>query len=135
MRSETRLQLRPLSPHLQIYRRPMTMMMSIMHRITGAGLYFGTLLLAWWLIATATGPGAYAVFQNFIVSWLGKLILVGYTWALIHHMLGGVRHFIWDLGWAFDFPKANLMARATLIGSMLLTTLVWIIGLFMRGVM
>ena len=84
---------RPLSPHLQIYRPTLTMMMSIVHRITGFGLYFGTLLLAWWFIAAA-GPNGYARFEWFIGSWIGRLILLGYTWALIHHMLGGIRHLI-----------------------------------------
>ena len=79
----------------------LTMMMSIVHRITGAALYFGTLLLVWWLIAVATGPNAYANVQWFMDSLLGRLILFGYTWALIHHALGGVRHLIWDTGRGF----------------------------------
>src|SRR6266849_4815175 len=87
---------RPLSPHVQIYRWPLPMLMSILHRITGGGLYVGTLLMAWWLIATASGPNAYATFGAFINSWIGLLILFGYTWALLHHMLGGIRHLIWD---------------------------------------
>src|SRR3954451_2305563 len=74
---------RPPSPHLQIYRWPLPMAMSILHRITGGGLYVGTLLMAWWLIATALGPNAYATFGAFINSWIGQLILFGYTWALL----------------------------------------------------
>src|SRR6202166_4955230 len=81
---------RPLSPHLQIYRPMLTMMMSIVHRMTGFGNYFGTLLLAWWLNAAAS-PGAYARFQWFAGSLIGRLILFVYTWSVIHHMLGGVR--------------------------------------------
>jgi succinate dehydrogenase cytochrome b subunit len=92
MKPAARFQSRPLSPHLQIYRLTMTMTMSILHRITGVGLYLGTLLLAWWLIAAALGPNAYAAFESFVGSPLGELILLGYTWALIHHMLGGLRH-------------------------------------------
>jgi len=87
---------RPLSPHLQIYKPTLTMVMSIVHRITGAALYFGMLLLAWWLIAAASGPNAYAGFEWFMGRVLGQLLLFGYTWALIHHMLGGIRHLIWD---------------------------------------
>jgi len=83
---------RPLSPHLQIYKPMLTMMMSIVHRITGAALYFGTLLLVWWLIAAAAGPNAYATLQWFMESLLGRLILFGYTWALIHHALGAARY-------------------------------------------
>ena len=80
---------RPLSPHLQIYKPMLTMMMSIVHRITGAGLYFGMLLLAWWLTAAASGPNAYANVEWFMGSLIGQLILFGYTWALLHHMLPG----------------------------------------------
>jgi len=92
---------RPLSPHLQIYRPMLTMMMSIVHRLTGAALYLGMLLLVWWLIAAAAGPNAYASLQWFMETLLGRLILFGYTWALIHHMLGGIRHLIWDTGRGF----------------------------------
>ena len=81
---------RPLSPFMT-YRWTLTMAMSIVHRATGVALYFGTLLLVWWLLATASGPQAYATFQGFIGSWFGRLILFGYTWALIHHLLGGAR--------------------------------------------
>src|SRR6476620_8201814 len=80
----TRLKQRPLSPHLQIYKPLLTMMMSIVHRITGGALYFGTLLLVWWLIAAAAGPNAYAGVQWFMETVIGRLILFGYTWALIH---------------------------------------------------
>ena len=76
---------RPLSPHLQIYKPMLTMMMSIAHRITGAALYFGTLLLAWWLIAAATGPAYYEFVSEIAGSFIGRLVLFGYTWALIHH--------------------------------------------------
>src|ERR1700757_3212607 len=89
---------RPLSPHLSIYRPMLSMMMSIVHRITGAALYFGTLLLVWWLLAVASGPVAYATFQSAASSWIGRLVLFGYTWALVHHMLGGLRYLIWDTG-------------------------------------
>ena len=85
---------RPISPHLTIYRPMLTMMMSIVHRITGGALFFGTLLLCWWLLAAASGPTAYAKVQAFMGSIIGSLILFGYTWALIHHMLGGIRHLI-----------------------------------------
>ena len=82
----SRLKDRPLSPHLQIYKPLLTMMMSIVHRITGGALFFGMLLLVWVLIAAAAGPNAYASVQWFMETLLGRLILFGYTWALIHHM-------------------------------------------------
>ena len=115
---------RPLSPHLQIYRPTLTMMMSIVHRVTGFGLYFGTLLLAWWLLAAASGPNAYAKFQWFAGSLIGRFILFGYTWALIHHMLGGIRHLIWDTGRGFGPQEREWLAAANLIGSIAITVIV-----------
>lgn len=125
MKSAFRLQQRPLSPHLQIYRRQMTMVMSILHRITGAALYSGTLLLAWGLVATAWSESAYAAFESFVGSSLGTIVLLGYTWALAHHLLGGLRHFIWDTGRGLERAEANAMAWGTLIGSILLTATAW----------
>jgi succinate dehydrogenase / fumarate reductase, cytochrome b subunit len=123
---------RPLSPHLQIYRPMLTMMMSILHRITGAALYVGTLLLAWWLVAGATSPQAFATAQGFMGSWIGKLILFGYSWALLHHMLGGIRHFVWDTGRGFGVEEREWLAKATIGGSCLLTIFVWLVGLSFR---
>lgn len=119
---------RPLSPHLQIYKPIPTMVMSILHRITGAALYFGTLLLAWWLIAAASGEAYFDFVNGFFSSFLGRLVLFGYTWALLHHALGGIRHFMWDLGYGFDKHFSTKVAYATAIGSISLTILLWIIG-------
>jgi succinate dehydrogenase / fumarate reductase cytochrome b subunit len=119
---------RPLSPHLQIFRPILTMVMSILHRITGAALYVGTLLLAWWLVAAASGPDAFATASAFFGSWFGQLVLFGYTWALVHHAIGGVRHFVWDLGYGFGLEARNLMAKATIVGSVALTVILWIIA-------
>lgn len=119
---------RPLSPHLQIYRLTTSMVMSGAHRITGMALCFGMLLLAWWLMAAASGPNAYAKFQAAAGSWIGWLVLLGFTWSLLHHALGGVRHLIWDLGYGFEPNEREWLARATLIGSIALTILVWAIG-------
>ncbi len=124
---------RPLSPHLQIYRFTITMFMSIVHRITGMGLYFGTALLAWWLIAAATGPDAYAVFQNVAGSWIGQLVLFGYTWALIHHLLSGIRYFFWDAIVAFNLKTADIISWAALIGGFVLTVIVWVAAYGLRG--
>src|SRR4030081_844329 len=112
---------RPVSPHLQIYRPMLTMVMSIVHRITGAALYFGMLLLAWWLIAAAAGPNAYSRVQYFMGSLIGQLILFGYTWALLHHMLGGIRHLIWDTGHGFSASEREWLSLATAVGSISLT--------------
>lgn len=123
---------RPLSPFLT-YRWTLTMAMSIVHRITGIALYVGTLLLAWWLLATASGPAAYAAIQSFTSSLIGRVIVFGYTWALLHHMLGGIRHLIWDLGYGFGPSEREWLTRAALIGSITLTILLWIIAFALGG--
>ena len=130
---------RPLSPHLQIYRRSIHMVMSILHRITGAALYVGTLLLAAWLLAAAMGPGQFALVNGLAGSLLGKLVLLGYSWALIHHMLGGIRHLIWDTGRGFDLATVKRISWMTIIGSLVLTLAVWLLaarsagGIFLNG--
>lgn len=121
---------RPLSPHLQVYRPMLTMAMSIAHRITGVGLYIGTLLLAWFVIAAAAGEADFAVISGFLNSFIGRLILFGFTWALFHHLLGGIRHMIWDTGYGFTNPEREYLAQGTLIGGIVLTVLVWGAGLF-----
>jgi succinate dehydrogenase / fumarate reductase, cytochrome b subunit len=124
---------RPLSPHLAIYRPLINMVMSIVHRITGVALYFGTILLAWWLIAIASGPKAYDLVNIVFGHPLGKLVLFGYTWALLHHMLGGIRHFIWDTGRGFNLGTVNLLSWLTIIGSVTLTAALWAYGLHLQG--
>ena len=109
------------------YRWTLTMAMSIAHRITGVALYFVTLLLVWWLLATASGHQAYATFQGFVGSWFGRLILFGYTFALIHHLMGGLRHFVWDLGYGYGPNEREWLTRAALIASVSLTIIVWIV--------
>lgn len=123
---------RPLSPFMT-YRWTLTMAMSIVHRVTGVALYAGTLLMAWWLIATASGPGAYANIQGFTSSWIGRFIVFGYTWALLHHMLGGIRHFFWDLGYGFGPSEREWLTRAALVGSVTLTIVVWIVAYAVGG--
>ena len=123
---------RPLSPHLQIYRPMLTMMMSIMHRITGAALYFGTVLLAWWLIAAATDARAFDTATNVLTSLLGRVVLFGFTWSLFHHLMGGIRHFIWDAGRGMQHPEREYLAQATLIGGLVLTVIVWIVAYMVR---
>src|SRR5437588_2009814 len=116
---------RPLSPHLFIYRWPVTMVMSILHRITGAALYLGTALLAWWLLAAATSESAFAIANRFLGSWLGLLILFGYSWAILHHMLGGIRYLVWDFGVGLGKEARNTLAWANVVGSAALTVLLW----------
>ncbi len=122
----------PLSPHLQIYRWTWTMAMSVAHRITGTALYGGTALVAIWLVALASGPGAYGWVAGFFGSIIGRLVLFVYTWILLHHMLGGIRHLIWDTGVGFDRDKRLSMARLTLIGSVALALVIWAVALLVR---
>ena len=123
---------RPLSPHLGIYRFTMTMAMSIAHRISGAALYVGVLLLAWFLIAASADAATFAVFSGFIQSFIGRLVLFGFTWALFHHLIGGIRHIAWDSGYGLDAPLRDQMAWATLIGGFALTIVVWGVGYAVR---
>ena len=123
---------RPLSPHLQIYKPIPTMVMSIVHRITGGALYFGTVLIAWWLIAAATSADYFEFVNGLFGSFIGRLVLFGYTWALIHHMLGGIRHFVWDTGAGLDKHTATRFAYATIAASVILTLLIWVAGYMAR---
>ncbi len=123
---------RPLSPHLQIYTPMLTMMMSIVHRITGIALYAGTLLLAWFLVAAATDARSYATAAWALNSILGQIVLFGFTWALFHHLLGGLRHFVWDAGYGMDHPEREWLAQGTLIGGIVLTVAVWLISFVLR---
>jgi succinate dehydrogenase / fumarate reductase cytochrome b subunit len=109
------------------------MVMSILHRITGMALYFGTLLLAAWLIAAANGEAQFAMVNAIFAHPLGKLVLFGYTWALLHHMLGGVRHLIWDTGRGLSIAQVNTLCWLSIIGSITLTLALWAVALTLRG--
>lgn len=124
---------RPLSPHLQIYKMMFTMVMSGLHRITGMCLYLGTLLLAWYFIAAASGPRAFATVNWVYGSLLGRLVLLGFTWSLFHHLLGGIRHAIWDMGYMFDAQGRERAAQLTLVGSLALTLIFWVLAYAYRG--
>ena len=124
---------RPLSPHLQVYKFMLSYLMSGLHRISGFVLYFGVLLVAWWLVAAAAGPNAYGNFEWFMGSLIGRLVLLGYTWELLHHLLGGIRHLIWDLGYGFEPAEREFLALATIVGSISLTLIVWVVGYLAMG--
>lgn len=123
---------RPLSPHLSIYRFTLTMTMSIVHRATGIALYGGTLLLVLWLVGAAVGGGFFEFITWLFGGWFGQLVLFGYTWVLFHHMLGGVRHFIWDAAKAMDATGRELLVRLQLGASILLTLIVWAIFVWFK---
>ncbi len=120
---------RPLSPHLQVYRWQITMATSILHRLTGVVLAVGTLLLLYWLIALASGPEAFATAQAVIGSWLGLLLLFGWTAALVYHFLNGIRHLVWDAGYGLTLPVAQKSGWVVVIATAVLTVLIWIAGI------
>lgn len=122
---------RPVSPHLDVYRFSLTMAMSIVHRITGVANYAGTLLLVAWLGAAALGDGAFAAVNGLFGSWIGQLVLFGYTWSLFHHMLGGLRYFVWDRIHMFDPVGRELLVRWHVVASIALTLGAW--ALFVWG--
>lgn len=117
---------RPLSPHLTVYRPMLTMMMSIAHRITGAGLYAGMALLALYLFGVAIGGGVYSAVSWIASGFIGNAIVLLVVWAIFHHLLGGVRHAFWDRGLYMDPKGREFLAQATLGGGIGLTLLVWI---------
>ena len=117
---------RPLSPHLGIYHFYVTMAASILHRITGAALYFAALILVAWLLAAASGPAAFDIASTILGSWFGRLILFAATFGLFLHMFGGIRHFIWDTGAGLQPGRRNALAIASFIGAAGMTVLVWI---------
>jgi succinate dehydrogenase / fumarate reductase, cytochrome b subunit len=126
--ADSRPQARPLSPHLQIYKPMLSMMISIIHRITGGALALGLVLFVWWLTAAAYSDSYFNFVQSVFGHWFGRLVMFGFTWALIHHALGGIRYFIWDSGRGFALPKVEWLVRANLIGSIVLTVLLWVIA-------
>jgi succinate dehydrogenase / fumarate reductase cytochrome b subunit len=119
---------RPLSPHLSIYRPQITSVLSITHRITGAGLAFGALFATWWLLSVASGIDTYTTFYGFAKSWLGRLMLFGFLWSVTYHMLNGVRHLVWDTGRGIDIPSATKSGWAVVGGSVVLAIFFWVLA-------
>ena len=117
---------RPLSPHLTIWKWGPHMLVSILHRVTGAGLAtVGAAALVWWLAAAASGPEAYAGFTGWATSWIGIVVGVGLSWALFQHALSGIRHLVMDIGAGFEIRRNKFWANMTLLGSLVLTGLFW----------
>lgn len=117
---------RPLSPHLQIYRPQWTSISSIMVRITGIGCFLATVLVVAWLLAAASSEAAFAVVDGLLRSILGTLILLAATWAIFYHMLGRLRHVLWDFGYLLRVPVSEDMAKGMFILATLLTVFVLI---------
>lgn len=124
---------RPLSPHLQIYRPQLTSMLSIAHRAAGLALGIGTLFLVWWLIAAANGGEAFAAVQGFFGSWLGLLLLFGWSFCFFYHLANGIRHLMWDTGHGLDLRTTYVSGWIVVIASGALTIVAWIAGLWVRG--
>lgn len=120
---------RPVAPHLQVWRWTLPLALSITHRVTGGALYFGSALLVWWLVAAAIGPESFETARAVFSSWLGILVLFGFSWALIQHLLGGLRHLMWDTGRGLDLPTVFASGWVVAIGAAVLTVLLWIVGL------
>jgi succinate dehydrogenase / fumarate reductase, cytochrome b subunit len=127
--SDGKLIRRPLSPHLQVYRWPISMVLSISHRVTGVGLGVGTLLLTWWLVAAAISDDAFARVQWFLATPVGMLLLLGWTLALCFHFFAGIRHLAWDAGYGFEQPWYDRSAWAVVVLTVAATLLLWIVGL------
>ena len=124
---------RPLSPHLQVYRWQITMTMSILHRATGVGLVAGAFGLAWWLMAAAVGGGQYATAAACLASPFGKFLLFGFSLALVYHLLNGLRHLLWDIGWGFDIPDVYRSGWTVAVLTLALTAAIWWVALASGG--
>lgn len=120
---------RPLSPHLQIYRWQITMTMSILHRASGMVLVAGAFGLAWWLMAAAQGDEAYQDAAQCLASPLGLVVLAGFSLALVYHLLNGIRHLLWDIGWGFEIPEFYRSGWTVAVLTVLLTAAIWLVVL------
>lgn len=116
---------RPLSPHISIYRWPITMALSILHRITGVALSLGFVVLVVWLFDAASGPDAYAVFISVMDTVIGKLLLVAWSFAFFFHLSNGTRHLLWDTGRGLEKSQANLSSWLVLVATVALTAVFW----------
>jgi succinate dehydrogenase / fumarate reductase cytochrome b subunit len=124
---------RPLSPHLQIYRPQLTAVLSILHRLTGVALAPGTLLLVYWLAAAAAGPEAFATAQVLVGSIVGRLLLLGWTFALFYHLCNGIRHLFWDAGYGLELPDLYRSGWLVVFASGALPLGGWALGYAVRG--
>src|ERR1700688_782078 len=124
---------RPLSPHLQIYRPQLTSVLSITHRASGVAVALGTLLLVWWIASVVRGPDSCALVQHFIASFVGRLLLFAWTWALFFHLANGVRHLAWDAGLGFDLESTTVSGWLVVAASAVLTLVTWLVGYVVLG--
>ena len=118
---------RPLSPHLQVYRWQMTSVLSILHRGTGLFLVLGTVMIAFWVISLALGQNIFGRYQVWLGSFLGKVLLVGWSFSLFYHWANGIRHLLWDVGWGFEIERVYMTGWIVISISMVLTGLLWLL--------
>ena len=124
---------RPISPHLQVYKPQLTSVLSILHRITGVALSLGTILLVYWLIAAASGPVAFASAEALIGSWIGRVLLLGWTFALYFHLTNGIRHLFWDAGLGFELKTVYASGWTVVALAAILTLISFIAGFVLAG--
>tara|TARA_B110001454_G_scaffold205713_1_gene215535 strand:- start:2207 stop:2593 length:387 start_codon:yes stop_codon:yes gene_type:complete len=118
----------PLSPHLQVYRWHISSLLSITHRIVGAVNLLALTLIFFWLLILSFGESNYELFLFFINSFFGKFILIGFSWSMSFHLLSGIRHLVWDLGYGFEIKTANLSGIAVIVLSLIMTIIFWVLA-------
>ena len=121
---------RPLSPHLQVYRPQLTSVLSILHRGTGLFLVLGTLMVSFWVIALALGHNIFVVYQTWLGSLIGKVLLVFWSFSLFYHWANGIRHLLWDIGWGYDIDRVHMTGWIVVSVSVILTALLWLSVVF-----
>lgn len=120
---------RPLSPHLQVYKPQLTSVLSILHRATGIALSVGALYLATWVIYAAASPRAYALFQGFNISIVGRIVLGGWLFCAFYHLSNGIRHLFWDAGYGFELKDAYRSGWIVVTVALIATLVSWVVGL------
>ena len=118
----------PLSPHLQIYRLPLTALLSITHRLTGVILAFGSVLMVWILVAAADSAASYAELARHLASWYGQIFLFGLVFSLYLHFCNGIRHLFWDVGLGFELETVDLTAKLVIVCAIILTIATWLVA-------
>jgi len=118
----------PLSPHLQIYRWQISSLLSITHRVTGILNLLGLIFISAWISSAGIGENLFECFSVILKSFIGKFILIGFTWSISYHLLSGIRHFFWDLGYGYEIKTANISGVIVIVSSLLLTVFLWLIG-------